>query len=183
MIEKITKCLIILVFAVIGVLLSEFVSSILVDYIGVEVLKVGFLGVTVLDLVMGCGRCPDFCLYWQAGRSYHQPEYPAFFGSHGYVFGRFAHQRYFCAVHRRDFGPGGCRTLGTSFSRLPIVGPYISLIFSILGVLVGAKVALNKRADIISFLTGCGFPGTRTTPRKPITGTFPALINFLIPAF
>lgn len=47
--------------------------------------------------------------------------------------------------------------LGTSFSRLPIIGPYISLIFSILGAIVGAKVALNKRTDIVSFLTGSGF--------------------------
>ena len=47
--------------------------------------------------------------------------------------------------------------LGTSFSRLPIIGPYISLIFSILGAIVGAKVALNKRTDIVSFFNRIWF--------------------------
>ncbi len=38
--------------------------------------------------------------------------------------------------------------LGTAFSRIPIIGPYISLLFSIMGAIIGAKVALNKREDI-----------------------------------
>lgn len=52
---------------------------------------------------------------------------------------------------------------GTPFSRLPFVGPYIPLIMSIFFALVGAKVALLKRNDIISFFSH--FPLSRVAGR------------------
>ena len=41
--------------------------------------------------------------------------------------------------------------LGGPFSHLPIIGPYIPLIFSIVLSMVGAKVALRKHQDIVGF--------------------------------
>ena len=158
MIEKITKCLIILVFAVIGVLLSEFVSSILVDYIGVEVLKVGFLGVTVLDLVMGVAGVLIFAYIGKLAA-------PT-------INRNILHFSEAMATYLGDLPTGVilglvvAALLGTLFSRLPIVGPYISLIFSILGALVGAKVALNKRADIISFFNRLWFSRNKDNAKK-----------------
>ena len=56
--------------------------------------------------------------------------------------------------------------LGTAFSRLPIVGPYISLIFSIMGAIIGAKVALNKREDILLFFNRVWFARNKDNTRK-----------------
>ncbi|MEG0798068.1 MAG: PIN/TRAM domain-containing protein [Acidaminococcaceae bacterium] len=41
--------------------------------------------------------------------------------------------------------------LGAPFSHLPIVGPYIPLVFSLFFAIIGAKLALRKHTDIISF--------------------------------
>ena len=43
--------------------------------------------------------------------------------------------------------------LGGPFSHLPIIGPYIPLIFSLVLSIIGAKVALRKHKDIVGFLT------------------------------
>ena len=40
--------------------------------------------------------------------------------------------------------------LGASFSHLPIIGPYLPIVLSIVFALVGAKVALRKSKDILS---------------------------------
>jgi len=41
--------------------------------------------------------------------------------------------------------------LGAPFSHLPIIGSYIPLVLSLIFAIVGAKVALRKRTDIVSF--------------------------------
>lgn len=41
--------------------------------------------------------------------------------------------------------------LGGPFSHLPIIGPYIPLIFSLVLSIIGAKVALRKHKDIVGF--------------------------------
>ncbi|MCD2436147.1 PIN/TRAM domain-containing protein [Acidaminococcus sp. NSJ-142] len=166
MIEKITKCLIILVFAVIGVLLSEFVSSILVDYIGVEVLKVGFLGVTVLDLVMGVAGVLIFAYIGKLAAPTINRNILHFSEAMATYLGDLPTSDIFVLSIGVILGLVVAALLGTSFSRLPIVGPYISLIFSILGALVGAKVALNKRADIISFFNRLWFSRNKDNAKK-----------------
>ena len=42
---------------------------------------------------------------------------------------------------------------GAPFSHLPIVGAYVPLVLSLVFAIIGAKVALRKRTDIVSFLT------------------------------
>lgn len=41
--------------------------------------------------------------------------------------------------------------LGSSLSRVPIIGPYVSIVLSLVLAIVGAKLATMKRKDIISF--------------------------------
>lgn len=47
--------------------------------------------------------------------------------------------------------------LGGAFSRLPIVGPYIPIILSLVLSVVGAKLALRKHGDIVSFFNRMQF--------------------------
>ena len=53
MLEKISRFLIILVFAISGLLIMEVASPFLSQFVSNEYLKVGFLGVTPLRLVLG----------------------------------------------------------------------------------------------------------------------------------
>ena len=41
--------------------------------------------------------------------------------------------------------------IGGPFSRLPIVGPYIPIVLSLVLSIVGAKLALRKHNDIVGF--------------------------------
>lgn len=43
--------------------------------------------------------------------------------------------------------------LGTALSRLPVVGPYITLILCVVAAIVGGNVALSKSKDIVSFFS------------------------------
>ena len=43
--------------------------------------------------------------------------------------------------------------IGAPFSHLPIVGPYIPVVLSVIFALVGAQVALRKSKDILDFIT------------------------------
>ena len=52
---------------------------------------------------------------------------------------------------------------GAPFSHLPIIGTYIPLILSFFFAIVGAKVALRKRADIVSFFNR--LPLGKTNPK------------------
>ena len=157
MLEKISRFLIILVFAISGLLIMEVASPFLSQFVSNEYLKVGFLGVTPLRLVLGLlglvvfgslGKwAAPFLMNlimrfseWMAMYLADLPTSDIFVLAIGVILGLIV-----------------AALLGTSFSRLPIIGPYISLIFSILGAIVGAKVALNKRTDIVSFFNRIWF--------------------------
>ncbi|MCH3950889.1 MAG: PIN/TRAM domain-containing protein [Acidaminococcus sp.] len=151
MLEKITKILIILVFAVSGLLLMEMAAPTLAEFVSVDFLTSGVLGITPLRFVLGfagfvifgyLGKvlAPIIMSYtlrfseWVAASLGNLPTGEIFVLAVGVIMGLIV-----------------AALLGTSFSRLPIIGPYISLVLSIIGALVGAKVALDKRTDIISF--------------------------------
>ena len=53
MVEKIIKFVIILIFAALGVFLMEIATPLLGEFVSSDTLKLGFLGVTPLNLIMG----------------------------------------------------------------------------------------------------------------------------------
>ena len=147
MLEKISRFLIILVFAISGLLIMEVASPFLSQFVSNEYLKVGFLGVTPLRLVLGL---LGLVVFGSLGK------WAAPFLMN--LIMRFSERMaIFVLAIGVILGLIVAALLGTSFSRLPIIGPYISLIFSILGAIVGAKVALNKRTDIVSFFNRIWF--------------------------
>lgn len=183
MVEKIIKFVIILIFAALGVFLMEIATPLLGEFVSSDTLKLGFLGVTPLNLIMGIIGA---LIFGYIGKAAATP-----------LIHYTLHYSEILASYLADLPTGDifvlsigvitglivATLLGTAFSRLPIVGPYISLIFSIMGAIIGAKVALNKREDILYSSIESGLPGTRTIPGKPMLGMLPALINCWIPAF
>lgn len=151
MLEKVMRYVIILIFAVTGIFLMELATPLLSEYIGWEYLKVTFLGISLLNLLMAvvgilvfgyvgrvaAGPIMRYTMRITESMAAYLANLPTgdiFVLSIGVIIGLVV-----------------ATLLGTAFSRLPILGPYISLIFSILGALIGARVALNKRKDILTF--------------------------------
>ena len=85
MLEKISRFLIILVFAISGLLIMEVASPFLSQFVSNEYLKVGFLGVTPLRLVLGLLGRVVFWLLGKMGCSVSHEPHHAFFRTDGHV--------------------------------------------------------------------------------------------------
>ena len=157
MLEKISRFLIILVFAISGLLIMEVASPFLSQFVSNEYLKVGFLGVTPLRLVLGLLGLVVFGSLGKWAAPFLMNLIMRFSERMAMYLADLPTSDIFVLAIGVILGLIVAALLGTSFSRLPIIGPYISLIFSILGALVGAKVALNKRTDIVSFFNRIWF--------------------------
>ncbi len=157
MFEKVSKYIIVVVFAISGLLIMEVAAPFLSQFVSNEYLNVGFLGVTPLRLVLGL---VGILLFGAIGK-----------GLAPFIMGMTLKFSERVAAYLANLPTGDifvlaigvilglvvAALLGTSFSRLPIIGPYISLILSVIGAIVGAKVALNKRADIVTFFNRIWF--------------------------
>ena len=84
MLEKISRFLIILVFAISGLLIMEVASPFLSQFVSNEYLKVGFLGVTPLRLVLGLLGLVVFGSLGNGCSVSHEPHH-AFFRTDGHV--------------------------------------------------------------------------------------------------
>ena len=166
MVEKIIKFVVILVFAALGVFLMEIATPLLSEFVSSDYLKLGFLGVTPLNLILGVVGA---LIFGYIGKAAATP-----------LIHSTLHYSEILASYLADLPTGDifvlsigvitglvvATLLGTAFSRLPIVGPYISLIFSIMGAIIGAKVALNKREDILLFFNRVWFARNKDNARK-----------------
>ena len=166
MVEKIIKFVIILIFAALGVFLMEIATPLLGEFISSDYLKWGFLGVTPLNLIMGAIGALVFGYMGKAAATpliHYTLHYSEILAS--YVADLPTGDIFVLSIGV-IIGLVVATLLGTAFSRLPIVGPYISLIFSIMGALIGAKVALNKREDILLFFNRVWFARNKENSRK-----------------
>jgi uncharacterized protein YacL len=166
MVEKVLKFLVVLVFAALGFFLMEIATPLFSEFVSSDYLKVGFLGITLLNLILGVVGA---LIFGNIGRAVSGPliRYTVHFSE-------------LMAGHLADLPTGDifvlsigvitglivATLLGTAFSRIPIIGPYISLLFSIMGAIIGAKVALNKREDIQSFFNRVWFARGKENARK-----------------
>jgi uncharacterized protein YacL len=157
MLEKISRFLIVLVFAISGLLIMEVAAPFLSQFVSNEYLKVGFLGVTPLRLVLGLLGLVVFGSLGKWAAPFLMNLTMRFSERMAMYLADLPTSDIFVLAIGVILGLIVAALLGTSFSRLPIIGPYISLIFSILGAIVGAKVALNKRTDIVSFFNRIWF--------------------------
>jgi len=153
MLEKVIKSLTILVFAIVGFLLAESAGSIVLEYATAKGLVGGLISSTVLNIVFDiCGLllfgfigkllAPFIVKYFMMSveliseKLTNLPTVDIFIMVLGVIIGLIV-----------------ATLLGTAFSKLPIVGPYVTLVLSFIGAIVGANVALNKSEDIVSLFS------------------------------
>ena len=153
MLRKVMKSLTVLVFAIVGFLLAEGVASAVIEYAASKGMVGGFFSATALNVLIDIGGA-------------------LFFGFIGVLFApmlvnfimmtieviseklsKFPTVDIFILALGVIIGLIVATLLGTAFSKLPIVGPYVTLILSVIGAIVGGNVALNKSEDIISLFS------------------------------
>ena len=115
MLNRVLRITIVVVFAVTGLILTEYLLPYISDYFDYKFYGNGFFGIAFTTIVSGSVGI-------------------FVFGSMGMAIGLVL-----------------ANLLGGPFSHLPIIGPYIPLIFSVVLSMVGAKVALRKHQDIVGF--------------------------------
>lgn len=63
--------------------------------------------------------------------------------------------------------------LGSSLSRVPIIGPYVSIVLSFVMALIGAKLAAMKRKDIIAFFNRANPIKSKENPEEDVVDVGP----------
>lgn len=63
--------------------------------------------------------------------------------------------------------------LGSSLSRVPIIGPYVSIVLSFVMALIGAKLAAMKRKDIIAFFNRANPIKSKEKPEEDVVDVGP----------
>ena len=167
MVEKITKIMLTLIFAVSGFFLMRIITPPVAEFLNWDVFREGVIGFTILNIGLGLAGVIVFgTMGWIlapvllrttllvseriADMLSNLPTFDIMIVATGMIIGLVV-----------------ATLFGSAFSRLPIVGPYIPLLLSIVSAIVGAKVALSKRTDIEIFFDRTGFfKGTKDKAKK-----------------
>lgn len=156
MVDKILRGVIMLVFIVIFVMLTNQILS-APFFVGGEMMHVGFLGTTVLTMVgfivgAGLGALVGYLgspvlisLIWNA---IHRIEN---------VLSGFSGQDLLVGTLGLFFGLIIANLIGLAFVRLPIIGPYVPIVFSIVFGYAGMSIAVRKKMEIANLIAALRF--------------------------
>ena len=150
MLNRVLRITIVVVFAVTGLILTEYLLPYISDYFDYNFYGNGFFGIAFTTIVSGSVGIFVFGSMGMAlapviiRKMTSWTEKLPFAGTCSY-------QRHHGNNLGIAIGLVLANLLGGPFSHLPIIGPYIPLIFSVVLSMVGAKVALRKHQDIVGF--------------------------------
>ncbi|MDD4321643.1 MAG: PIN/TRAM domain-containing protein [Acidaminococcaceae bacterium] len=151
MLEKVLKITIVIVFAITGLILMELMTPYISGVVNYKFESSGIFGVTIATTLAGI-----FGVLCFGGVGYALA--PALINKTmrfteliAIVLAKMPTSYILVVAMGAIIGLVVANLLGAPFSHLPIIGSYIPLILSLIFAIVGAKVALRKRTDIISF--------------------------------
>ena len=151
MIRKIYSLIIIFVFALTGLIIFDYYWPYISEYLGYDLQGHGLFGIALANIVSGT---MGIIVFGGLGAMI-APSITNYILS--------ISERLAVALSRIPtsdvlvmiFGVGLgliiANLIGSPFSHLPFIGPYVPIIFSLLLSVVGAKVALRKHTDIVDF--------------------------------
>ncbi|MBQ0107760.1 MAG: PIN/TRAM domain-containing protein [Phascolarctobacterium sp.] len=161
MIKKIFSFIITVVFVITGLIVTDYYMPFITEAMGYDVNNPqGFFGITTGSLITGV--LSMFCFTWIGIKvaptiSDYILDFSERWAS---LLAKIPTSDIFVMLMGLVLGLIVGNLLGGPFSYLPIFGSYIPIIFSLILALVGAKVALRKRDDILDFFTK--IPGLRS---------------------
>ena len=151
MLEKSIRLVIVLVFAVTGLLLAEILSPYVSELLPLGTMPAVFSGFHVAELVLGVLGVFFFAAIGHILAPIIIKRTLRFSEKVAVVLSKLPTGDILVVATGVIIGLILANLLGSSFSRLPFVGPYIPLLLSLVFALVGAKVALRKRAEVVAF--------------------------------
>lgn len=149
MLNRILKLTIVVVFALTGLILTEYLLPYISDFFGYDLYDNGFFGIaTIVSGAVGIFVFGGLGVAVAPVLIYHIMGYTE---RMAIVLSKVPTSDILVMTLGIGIGLILANLLGGPFSYLPIIGPYIPLIFSLVLSIIGAKVALRKHKDIVGF--------------------------------
>ncbi len=151
MLNRVLRITIVVVFAVTGLILTEYLLPYISDYFDYKFYGNGFFGIAFITIVSGSVGIFVFGSMGMALAPVIIRKMTSWTEKIAILLARVPTSDIMVITFGIAIGLVLANLLGGPFSHLPIIGPYIPLIFSVVLSMVGAKVALRKHQDIVGF--------------------------------
>lgn len=151
MLNRVLRITIVVVFAVTGLILTEYLLPYISDYFDYNFYGNGFFGIAFTTIVSGSVGIFVFGSMGMALAPVIIRKMTSWTEKIAILLARVPTSDIMVITFGIAIGLVLANLLGGPFSHLPIIGPYIPLIFSVVLSMVGAKVALRKHQDIVGF--------------------------------
>lgn len=151
MLNRVLRITIVVVFAVTGLILTEYLLPYISDYFDYKFYGNGFFGIAFTTIVSGSVGIFVFGSMGMALAPVIIRKMTSWTEKIAILLARVPTSDIMVITFGIAIGLVLANLLGGPFSHLPIIGSYIPLIFSVVLSMVGAKVALRKHQDIVGF--------------------------------
>lgn len=151
MLNRVLRITIVVVFAVTGLILTEYLLPYISDYFDYKFYGNGFFGIAFTTIVSGSVGIFVFGSMGMALAPVIIRKMTSWTEKIAILLARVPTSDIMVITFGIAIGLVLANLLGGPFSHLPIIGPYIPLIFNVVLSMVGAKVALRKHQDIVGF--------------------------------
>lgn len=151
MLNRVLRITIVVVFAVTGLILTEYLLPYISDYFDYKFYGNGFFGIAFTTIVSGSVGIFVFGSMGMVLAPVIIRKMTSWTEKIAILLARVPTSDVMVITFGIAIGLVLANLLGGPFSHLPIIGPYIPLIFSVVLSMVGAKVALRKHQDIVGF--------------------------------
>ena len=165
MIRKIYSLIIVFVFAITGLIIFDYYWPYISEYLGYDLQGHGLFGIAMANIVSGTVGIVVFGGFGMAVAPSITNFILGYSERLAITLSRIPTSDILVMVLGIGLGLIIANLIGSPFAHLPIIGPYVPIIFSLILSVVGAKVALRKHTDITDFFAR--MRGASTVPAPP----------------
>lgn len=167
MIRKIYSLIIVFVFAITGLIIFDYYWPYISEYLGYDLQGRGLFGIAMANIVSGT---VGIVVFGGLGMAV-APSITNFILGYSerlaVTLSRIPTSDILVMVLGIGLGLIIANLIGSPFAHLPIIGPYVPIIFSLILSVVGAKVALRKHTDITDFFARMRGVNNNNIPAPP----------------
>ena len=165
MLKKIFSLTIAVVFAVTGLIITDYYLPFITDFLGYNLQGQGFLGFAMTNVISGVVGIFVFGGLGMLVGPLLASYILGYSERVAVMLSKIPTSDILVMVLGMGIGLILANLIGGPFSHLPIIGTYIPIVLSLILTIVGAKVALRKHHDIVGFFNRVG--GWKTTNKMP----------------
>lgn len=151
MIRKIYSLIIVFVFAITGLIIFDYYWPYISGYLGYDIQGRGLFGIAMANIVSGTIGIVVFGGFGMMIAPHITNFILSYSERLATTLSRIPTSDILVMILGIGIGLIIANLIGSPFAHLPIIGPYVPIIFSLILSVVGAKVALRKHTDITDF--------------------------------